>query len=114
MVTNVRGVQVDNEVPLEAASEMLGCDKHHLRNALLTRSLAAGGESGAAFLSAGGSWRTIGGVETLTIPLKKVEAVHAKDKLVQEVRVSAHVRGVRYARHRHDAQHREEKTRNGR
>lgn len=76
-----------DEAPLEAASEMLGCNIHHLRNALLTRSLAAGGEGGATFMSKGGSRRTRGGVETLTVPLDKIQASRARDTLSQEVRV---------------------------
>lgn len=64
---------------------MLGCNKHHLRNALVTRSLAAGGEGGAAFVSSGGSRRTRGGVETLTVPLSKDQACRARNKLAQEV-----------------------------
>lgn len=80
-------IKVADEAPLEAASEMLGCNKHSLRNALLTRSLAAGGEGGASFVSKGGSRRTRGGVETLTVPLNKAQALRARDKLTQEVSV---------------------------
>ena len=80
--------QVGDEAPLEAASEMLGCNKHHLRNALLTRNLAAGGEGGSGFVSNGGSRRTRGGLETLTVPLSKAQAFRARDKLAQEVRLS--------------------------
>lgn len=78
-------IKVGDEAPLEVASEMLGCNKHHLRNALLTRSLAAGGEGGAFFVSKGGSRRARGGVETLTVPLNKAQALRARDKLAQEV-----------------------------
>ncbi|CAM9416878.1 unnamed protein product [Scytosiphon promiscuus] len=78
-------VEVIDEVPLEAASEMLGCNKHHLRNALLTRTLAAGGEGGAAFVSNGGSRRTRGGLETLTVPLDRTRALRMRDKLIQEL-----------------------------
>lgn len=85
----LRHVQVGDQAPLEAASEMLGCNKHHLRNALLTRSLAAGGEGGATFMSNGGSRRTRGGVETLTVPLSKAQACRARDKLGQEVSTCA-------------------------
>ncbi|CAM9205488.1 unnamed protein product, partial [Hapterophycus canaliculatus] len=77
--------QVDDDVPLQAASEMLGCNKHHLHNALVTRSLAAGGEGGAAFVSNGGSRRTRGGLETLTVPLDRMQASRMRDKLIQEV-----------------------------
>ncbi|CAM9259462.1 unnamed protein product [Ectocarpus sp. 6 AP-2014] len=78
-------IEIRDEAPLEAASDMLGCNKHHLRNALLTRSLAAGGEGGAAFVSRGGSRRTRGVVDTLTVPLDKAQALRARDNLVQEV-----------------------------
>lgn len=85
--------KVRDEAPLEAASEMLGCNKHHLRNALLTRSLAAGREGGTPFVSAGGSRRTRGCVETLTVPLNKAQASRATDKLAREVCARPFVRG---------------------
>lgn len=74
-------VQVGDEAPLDAASEMLGCNKHSLRNALLTRNLAAGGECE----SQGGSRRLRSSGEMLTVPLDGSQAKRTRDKLIHEV-----------------------------
>lgn len=73
---------------------MLGCNKDHLRNALLTRRLSAGdgdvprdGENGRLW-ERGTSKRSRGGGgsgEMLTVPLNRDQAVKAKDTLVKEV-----------------------------
>lgn len=68
-----------SEVPLEAASEMLGCHKHHLRNVLLTRRLSAG--SGEVTKRRGQ-----GRSEMLTVPLDRDQAGMARNSLIKEVR----------------------------
>lgn len=61
---------------------MLGCNKHDLRNALLTRSLEAGGK---VHVSNGGSRTMTERGEMLTVPLDGDQARAARNNLVQEV-----------------------------
>lgn len=76
-----------DEAPFEAAREMLGCKKHDLLNALLTRRLAAGGVDSKAHVSRESSRRRRQrGGEMLVVPLNRQEAEGARDKLAQEVR----------------------------
>ena len=85
-------LQVSDETPFEAAREMLGCKKHELLNALLTRKLAAGGVDRPASVSWESSRRRRGCGEMLVVPLNKQEAKRARDKLAQEVRTGKSAR----------------------
>lgn len=76
-------LQAVDEAPLEAASEMLGCNKHNLRNALLTRGITAGvtGER----VSPRESSKMTGHRDVLTVPLDGSQARSARDTLAREV-----------------------------
>lgn len=76
-------LQVQDESPLEAASAMLGCEKNGLRNALLTRNLAAGGSK--MHTSQGGTRRMRSSGEMLAVPLNASQARTATNALTQEV-----------------------------
>ncbi|CAM9456858.1 unnamed protein product [Laminaria digitata] len=84
---NFDAVQVGDEAPFEAAREMLGCKKHDLLNALLTRRLAAGGgvDSPPSVSRDTTSTGRQGRGEMLVVPLNRKEAGRARDKLAQEV-----------------------------
>lgn len=88
-------------MPFEAAREMLGCKKHDLLNALLTRRLDAGGVSSPARVSRDASPTSRrrqqgGGGEVLVVPLDKQEARRARDTLAQEVCVTELSRKARH------------------